>query len=519
MPPIQPRGLGPSESFVFPKGTVKDNLRTFFRACELGNTKYVDRCLQSLSPAGKAPLLNYSSSSKNRLKALHLAAQAGHNDIVRLLVEAGAEVDVTASEKDVTPLACAAAAGQSGTLQILLKHGADPHRLMPEGLTIISHVARSEVVRGQADTIAMLLEHGVDPNAVDETPKRSALNWACSQGNLAVVRILIDPNIGAVKPDEVLGDDGWTALHFAARCQVPAGRDVTQVLVRAGMDPMVGDVDGWLPLHYAAKYANLGILNYLIHQPPGLPELIEVKTDAGGTPLHSACDEGEAIKWLLHHGADVNAQDDEGDTPLGLSSYDAIGDCVQLLLQAGADPKLQNEEKRTALHWAARGGAIKAGRDLLNKCPALLHIKDEQNLSAMHLAIRKFEPAFAEMLLEEFYPEYATNLESDLTAVHEGSGETPLLSATKRFQVGVVEKLLKLGAEIDVKDKSGKTPLMYASRARKHSEKLVGMLLDHQAAEKAKEAAEKGKDEDKYPTEFYQMLQLLKAVLEEQEKP
>ncbi|KAK4638956.1 hypothetical protein QC761_702990 [Podospora bellae-mahoneyi] len=517
MPPIQPRGVGPTESFVFPTGTVKDNLRTFFRACELGSTRYVEKCIKSLSPAGRVPLLNYSTSSKNRLKALHLAAQAGHNDIVRLLLEAGAQVDV-AAEKGVTPLACAAASGQSGTLQILLEHGADPHRLMEDGLTIISHAARSDVVRGQADTIAMLIEHGVDPNAIDETPKKSALNWACSQGNLAVVRILLDPNVGGVKPGEILGDDRWTALHFAARCQVLAGKDVTQYLISAGMDQTVGDIDGWLPIHYAAKYANVVTLGYLIHQKPGLSQLIEIKTDTGGTLLHCACDEGEAIKWLLRHGADVNAQDDEGDTPLGLSCYDGMGDTVNLLLQAGADPKIQNEEKRTALHWAASGGAVNAGRELLNKCPAILHIKDEKNLSAMHLAIRKFEPTFAEMLLDEFYPEYATNLHGDLTAVHEPSGETPLISAVKRFQVGVVERLLKLGAEADVKDKSGKTPLVYASRARKHSEKLVEMLLDHQAAEKAKEAAEKETGDEKMPMELQHMLQILKTVLEEQER-
>ncbi|KAK4201882.1 ankyrin repeat-containing domain protein [Triangularia verruculosa] len=515
MPPIQPRGLGPSESFIFPKGTAKDTLRIFFRACELGSTQYVEQCLKSLSPAGRTPLLNYSSSLKTRLKALHLAAQGGHNDIVRLLLGAGAYVDAT-SEKDVTPLACAAASGQSGTLQVLLEHGADPHHIMADGLNIISYVASSDAVRGQADTITMLIEHGVNPNAIDETPKKSALNWACSQGNLAVVRVLLDPNIGTVKPDEAIGDNGWTALHYAARCQFLAGKDITQFLVRYGMDPMVGDSDGWLPLHLAAKHANLVTLNYLIHYKP---KLMETKTDTGATPLICGCDEEESIKWLLRNGANVNAQDDEGDTALALASYDGIGECVPLLLQSGADPKLQNEEKRTALHWAARGGAINAGRELMNKCPALLHMKDDRNLSAMHIAIRTFEPKFAEMLLDEFYPEYSTSLESDLTAVHEGSGETPLLSAAKRFQVGVVERLLKLGADIDIRDRSGKTPLMYASRARKHSEKLVAMLLEHRAAEKAKEAAEKEKGEEKLPFEFQQMLQMLKTVLEEQGKP
>ena len=78
----------------------------------------------------------------------------------------------------------------------------------------------------------------------------------------------------------------------------------------------------------------------------------------GYTPLHVACEKGfpEIVKILIDAGADVDASDNLGNTPLMacVVADDAPGqsDCARLLIEAGADVARQDEDGNTALHFA-----------------------------------------------------------------------------------------------------------------------------------------------------------------------
>ncbi len=70
----------------------------------------------------------------------------------------------------------------------------------------------------------------------------------------------------------------------------------------------------------------------------------------GDTPLHYAIDRGEVAVLLLAAGADPNARNNRGETPL--HSSDTGFEVVVLLLEAGADPNARDQDGETPLHYA-----------------------------------------------------------------------------------------------------------------------------------------------------------------------
>ncbi|EDO07434.1 Ankyrin repeats (3 copies) family protein [Babesia bovis T2Bo] len=78
------------------------------------------------------------------------------------------------------------------------------------------------------------------------------------------------------------------------------------------------------------------------------PELVNVRTPSGITPLHVAADRGhiDVVMCLLKYGADMNVVDDNGDTPLLTAAAAGNRDIVDLLLRGGADQSLRNVENK-----------------------------------------------------------------------------------------------------------------------------------------------------------------------------
>ena len=87
--------------------------------------------------------------------ALHLAASAGHVDVVKILVENGARIEIKATNSDWTPLRCAARGGHEEVVRYLLKNGASPYVYARDGAKALE-VA---VVEGHAGVVQTLLEY------------------------------------------------------------------------------------------------------------------------------------------------------------------------------------------------------------------------------------------------------------------------------------------------------------------------------------------------------------------------
>ncbi|MBI4559347.1 MAG: ankyrin repeat domain-containing protein [Candidatus Hydrogenedentes bacterium] len=153
------------------------------------------------------------------------AARHGHLDMVKLLVEKGANVNLQ-GEAWYAPLHCAAAAGHIEVMKFLLDHGADLTLFSGNGHNTPLHEAAAN---GQTEAVALLLAQGaaIGAKGIDEA---TPLEVAAVNGHAAMVEFLL------ARGAEVnsRGLYGRTPLHAAAdRDQVEVGR----LLLAHGADP------------------------------------------------------------------------------------------------------------------------------------------------------------------------------------------------------------------------------------------------------------------------------------------
>jgi len=209
--------------------------------------------------------------------ALHLAARQGHGDIVELLLSVRALV-VAVSASGSTPL----------------------------------HFAASE---GHETIARILIEHGADPNAQDATG-RTALHGAASGAHREVAQLLLARGARASVKDH----DGNTPLHEATKtCSEPVAR----MLISAGANVNERNRQERTPLHVAIVSADHSAASHVV------PE------------LHARREATSVLaKSLLERGAEVNAMDSVGETPLDLMTYlegESGSDLIDLLRANGAE--------------------------------------------------------------------------------------------------------------------------------------------------------------------------------------
>ena len=116
----------------------------------------------------------------------------------------------------------------------------------------------------------------------------------------------------------------------------------------------------------------------------------EANDEYGRTPLHVAAWEGQTdiVRMLLDEGADKEARDNDFMTPLHYAAWNGHTDIVMMLLAAGADKDVWNEDGMTPLHCAAFGGHTDIVRLLLD-AGADKEVKDVDGRTPLHEAEEK----------------------------------------------------------------------------------------------------------------------------------
>lgn len=183
------------------------------------------------------------------------AVHAERHEIAKLLIDAGADVR-RANSYGVTALYLAARAGDAFATRMLLTAGADANAALPAGEAVLLTAVRA----GDADVVRALLTGGVEGVSLAELGEaRAAARIAESAGYSAPSNPALAMNYADVNVRERWY--GRTALMVAA---VEGHAEVAQLLVEAGADVNILDLEGSSALSLARSYGNLDIAADLV---------------------------------------------------------------------------------------------------------------------------------------------------------------------------------------------------------------------------------------------------------------
>ena len=156
-------------------------------------------------------------------------------------------------------------------------------------------------------------------------------------------------------------------------------------------------------------------------------------------PLHEATRDGdlEQVRALIDAGADLDAQGDNGETPLNTAILEGHVLVASLLIDRGADIQARNKGGFTPLHAAAYANAIEIAKKLLSRGA---DVKDQMNkagVTPLSVASEEGHPGLVKVLIDQ-----GADLEAG-----ERNGYTPLTRALWRCHKEVVALLQRSGAK------------------------------------------------------------------------
>jgi len=423
---------------------------------------------------------------------LHWAVRAENAEMVDLLIRAKANIGA-ADRYGVTPMYLACSLANAPLAERLLSAGADPNVLDQSGETLLSVATRAHA----PSVVAALIEHGANVNAAMQDWKSTALMLAIRENESAIVKMLLDhgadvnartkvgekparrpagagggshgvgiirsgfPASGSQAPTQ----GGLTPLLYAAR----DGRvDMVQSLVAKGAKIELADANGITPLQMAIANENVALARYLLDRganpnskddygrtPLWLAvELRNLEIGKSGSEHNNGIDRAaalELIRDLIKRGANINARTTDvpptrrhlmtlgdlswvnfiGQTPFLRAAFSGDVTTMKLLLENGADPNIETEEGTTAfmaaagINWVVAQSYTESDESLLEAVKLCLSLgADVNHTNSMGLA-----------------------------AIH---------GAANRGSDNIIQFLFDHGAKLDLKDKEGRAPYIWA---------------------------------------------------------
>jgi ankyrin repeat protein len=390
---------------------------------------------------------------------LHLAAEQGNKDMVRLLLTR-TQCDIDARDTrygegcgDDTPLALASLNKHLDTVKLLVGHKAqiNPNVLLDRApLSLAAEAGDSGIVR-------FLLEHKAQTSIQDA----EYYTWqgAAKNGHGEIVEFLMDrsqtdmregENAEADKDCLEQAADGGHIDLFARlekRGIKADDSDIEKLLCSLVKRGDLENIKVWLQritlaarphtlailLLRAAENGQLDTLKYLVEERGADTN---TRTDRGDIPLHRAasCGHPNVIKYLVdEQKADINARDKNGATLLHTAARDGHPNVVTFCLERRLDINASDHHDWTPLQTAASGGNLDVVKLLVAR-KADINIRDDAGNTLLHKAAAGKHLDVVTFFLEQGL---------DINAKNQ-AGETPLVCAVKQIGSPKDEKLVEL---------------------------------------------------------------------------
>lgn len=488
---------------------------------------------------------------------LCIAVAAGHVEIVQILCEAGANVNVACIHNGETPLHLAVKTANDDILDILLQYNANLNaRALYTGETPL-HFAAARPESSHA--VTELLKHGADYESLDSkgrTPAEVALQTQELQTAIVIIgaaghdshklakerrmllaqvlerhkRSSIDRTLVAQVLETTYPSDS-TPLVEAIKTQ---DANLVTTIIERGANPNEATASGLYPLFAAFNARSAPVVQTLVEhgadvtlrnphgpnvlqaalasplacEPDAITKVFDLLIARGADPcttypdgttlVHHVVRPGlelsEIAQLLLQHGVRVDAGDRNGDTALHVAAASPV--CVAILLKHGASPNSVNNKGFTPLMCALHSVTT-------NKEPDLGHLikvsdvgkVDATGKNAIHLAAQRGWIKTTRLLLENETDTTVTDLkkrtplilavlhqrwgvvsllatkpgmnswdETGLTALHHIATSTPRAPTTWKQIAAAAALFCGKGVSRTMRDGSGSTPLILATK-------------------------------------------------------
>lgn len=254
----------------------------------------------------------------NDWSPLHRAVFRKQSQVALRLIDKGVKVNV-ANDQKFTPLYLAITSNQPDVAWKLIQKGADIDNTTREGWTPLL----GALYYNQPEIAQWLIKHGANVHAVNSALV-SALHIAIEKGQTEPARLLIESgsDINHRTADQL------TPLHRASK-SLP---EIAYLLIDKGAAINTVNAEGWTPLDFALYYEHPDVALRLIQKGadisrpyPGIPDV---------SLLHFAAfkNYAEVVKAMLERGADPQAKDKSGKTPLDIARLKNNMEVVHILL-------------------------------------------------------------------------------------------------------------------------------------------------------------------------------------------
>ncbi|KAL3478442.1 ankyrin repeat-containing domain protein [Aspergillus californicus] len=381
-----------------------------------------------------------------KITALNAAAGSGKLDVVKILLEHGAELNPAMDYQNGNALWIACFYGHKEIAEYLLQKRCDWDKLDSEGRLPIEIAAKE----GHADVTLLLLENDQRP----ESHKKSLLS-ATKANKAEVVRVLVT-HCPTIPHDE--------AFYEAASSE---NTDIVKILTAAGVEPRVLERS----LYNAVDYQHEGMVRLLLDMGidpnakgeeygnalqasayDGTTNILQMLLDKAadtnrvypnsgyGTALQAACYKGniENVKILLDRGAQANPDvSGEYGTPLAAACIQGNTEIMKLLLEHGADPNIKGGKYGFAIVAATDGGNEEILRLLLSY-GADVNVKSPSGDTPLTKAAMELPMSCLELLIEHGAWLHA----------QDGDNDTALTNAAAAGDADSVRYLLEKGLDV-----------------------------------------------------------------------
>jgi ankyrin repeat protein len=337
--------------------------------------------------------------------ALHWAVRQDDREMADRLIKAGANVKA-ANRYGVTPLYLACVNGSAPMIAKLLDAGADANSATTEGESALMTVAHT----GNIEAAKVLLAHGADVNSKEQWRQQTPLMWAVAESHPEMAEVLI--------------------AH---------GADVNARQVTWNWETQVTKEprEKWMPL-------------------------------GGLTPLLFAARQGCVAcgRVLVKAGAEINATNPNGFSPILLAIINSHYDFAAFLLDQGADVNITDETGRTPLYAAVDMHTLP---DSNLPWPSELN-NQLSSLDLIRALIAHGSNVNAQLKKQQPYrSKVDRGADTMLT-----TGATALLRAAKAGDAEAMQVLLAKSADVKLTTKFGMTPLMAAAGLGTKEEDTTG---------------------------------------------